>query len=252
MTYNILNGGKGREGYILEVIEANQPDVIVFQEVYDPDFLASLAVPLEMDYFFGPGNAQRRVALLSRLPIHNAKSHHPRWPIARNFVAAEIEYQPRQTFHLIGIHPMAILSMPFEVWRWLEARYIINHYQMQRDQPCLIAGDFNAVAPTDTIGLNLMPGWLKWMLRLQGSRAYHYSMKKYLSAGFSDCFRELNPDDTGFTLPPPEPNTRLDYILANDTMRPFLKKCWAVREPKAVLNASDHYPVMAVFDIETH
>jgi len=247
MTYNILNGGEGREQHIAQVIQAAKPDVVVLQEVFTAEFLKALAQPFGMDYFFGTGNKKRRVALLSRLPIHAPKSFHPAFPIWRNFIEAKIEYAPGKTFWLIGVHPMANLRVACELWRLWEAQYIIRHCQPYQPEPCLIAGDFNAIAPNDKVRTDLMPMWLKLILFSQGNRVYHFSIRAFLAAGFTDCFRFLNPTEAGFTLPPPVPNTRLDYILVNATMKAHLKNCWVVREPNAVTQASDHYPVMAEF-----
>jgi exonuclease III len=110
----------------------------------------------------------------------------------------------------------------------------------------LIAGDFNAIAPGETVNIKTMPNWLKWIIYLQGQRVYHFSIAKLLSSGFIDCFRSLDSNE-GFTVPPPNPNSRLDYIFVNATMRKYLKKCWVIREPDSVHLASDHYPVMAEF-----
>ena len=47
MTYNILNGGIGREQAILDVIRSIQPDIVILQEVYTPDLLQNLGAALE-------------------------------------------------------------------------------------------------------------------------------------------------------------------------------------------------------------
>jgi exodeoxyribonuclease III len=246
MTYNILNGGVNRETYILDVIRIAKPDVVILEEVYTEEFLKFLANSLGMKYFFGRGNKERKVSLLSKLPVHSFKSCRPIFPIWRNFIDAEIEYEPAKTARIIGVHPIANLGIVFEIWRLWEANYIIRHVHNYKNALCLIAGDFNAIAPGETIRVETMPNWLKWIIYLQGNRVYHFSIAKLLSAGFTDCFRILNSDQ-GFTLPPPSPNSRLDYIFVNATMKPYLKKCWVVREPDSVNLASDHYPVMAEF-----
>jgi exodeoxyribonuclease III len=246
ITYNILDGGVNREVHILETIQKAQPDVVILQEVFTEEFLKSLSQSLEMDYFIGGGNKERKVTLLSKLPVRAFQSHHPLFPIWRNFIDAEIEYEPTKTARIIGIHPMANLGVVFEIWRRWEANYIIRHVCPYQNMPCLIAGDFNAIAPGETVHIETMPNWLKWIIYLQGKRVYHFSIAKFLSAGFTDCFRSLN-SDAGFTLPPPHPNSRLDYIFVNATMRTYLKKCWVIREPDSVNRASDHYPVMAEF-----
>jgi endonuclease/exonuclease/phosphatase family metal-dependent hydrolase len=104
MTYNILNGGVNREAYILEVIQAAQPDVVILQEVYTEELLKSLSQSLGMSYFIGGGNKERKVTLLSKLSVLSFKSHHPVFPIWRNFIDTEIEYQPNKKVRIIGVH----------------------------------------------------------------------------------------------------------------------------------------------------
>ena len=248
MTYNILDGGEGRKKAILEVIRSIQPDIVILQEVYTPDFLQDLATVLDMEPFFATGNKKRRVALLSRLPIRTAKSHHPVFPIWRNVVEADIEYKPNKTLRVIGVHPKASLGILSEWWRWWEAKHTLKHINSHSSKPCLIAGDFNAIAPGDSIVMETMPQWLKLILRLQGNRTYQFSIREYLSNGFIDSFRYLNGGEAGFTLPPPNPNSRLDYVFVNSNLKDYLKKCWVVREPIVVEKASDHYPVVAEFE----
>ena len=245
MTYNILDGGEKREKLILEVIQSEKPDVVVLQEVFTEEILKFLSHSLGMKYYIGTGNNKRKVALLSKLPVHSFRSHHP-FPIWRNFIDAEIEYEPNKMIRILGVHPMANLGIVFEFWRFLEALYVIKQIQKFQNKSCLIAGDFNAIAPQEKIIIESMPAWLKRIIYLQGKRVYHFSIKRFLSAGLTDCFRSLNSEN-GFTLPPPNPNARLDYIFVNAKMKAYLKKCWVVREPKSVNFASDHYPVLAKF-----
>jgi exodeoxyribonuclease III len=246
MTYNILDGGENREVHILEVIETAKPDVVILQEVLTEDFLKFLSQSLGMNYYIGSGNKKRRVALLSKLPVRTFKSHHPVFPIWRNFIDAEIEYESNKAARVIGVHPIANLGIVFEIWRLWEVGYVINHIRNFQNESCLVAGDFNAIASKEKIKIQDMPNWLKWIIYLQGNRVYHFSIGMLLSAGFTDCFRFLNSDD-GFTLPPPNPNVRLDYIFVNSKMKAYLKRCWVVREPNSVNLASDHYPVIAEF-----
>jgi endonuclease/exonuclease/phosphatase family metal-dependent hydrolase len=249
MTYNILNGGVGREQAILEVIQSVQPDIVILQEVYTSEFLQVLGTALNMEPFFAAGNKKRRVALLSRLPIRSVRSHHPVFPIWRNVVEAKIEYQANKTLYVFGVHPKADLGIVSEWWRWWEAKHILKCVSPYVDKLCLIAGDFNAVAPGDSIAANKMPPWLKLKLWLQGNRTYHFSIREYMVAGFTDSFRHLNESEAGFTLPPPDPNSRLDYIFVTSGLKRYLKRCWVVREPLVVEKASDHYSVVAEFDL---
>jgi exodeoxyribonuclease-3 len=249
MTYNILDGGENREAHILDVIQTAKPDVVILQEVFTESFLQSVSHSLGMKYFIGTGNKKRKVALLSKLPVLTFKSHSPLFPIWRNFIDAEIQYQSNKTIRIFGVHPIANLGVFSEIWRLWEAKYVTNQVQGFQNKYCLIAGDFNAIAPGEKVKIEDMPNWLKWIIFMQGNRVYHFSINALLSAGFTDCFRFLNSDD-GFTLPPPKPNARLDYIFVNAEMRAKLKKCWVVQEPNSVNLASDHYPVMAEFSFQ--
>jgi endonuclease/exonuclease/phosphatase family metal-dependent hydrolase len=54
MTYNILDGGEGREAAIIEVIREVAPDVVVLQEVMGPAVLERIATTLAMTHRLAP------------------------------------------------------------------------------------------------------------------------------------------------------------------------------------------------------
>ncbi len=94
MTYNILDGGLGRESALLEVIRVAAVDVVVLQEVIQPDVLEHLGRELGMTPCLAHGPEQgRKVRLLSRLPVLVSHSHRP-WKTRRNLpVLAEFEWE---------------------------------------------------------------------------------------------------------------------------------------------------------------
>lgn len=247
MTYNILRGGLGREHLLREVLEAVQPDVVVFEEASSEAVIAGFAKALNANYYFGEGYRIKRLAVVSRLPIlaHSSPSFLPFWRI---LAQVAIEHQPGQQLHIFGVHTLHELNVVTETWRTMEARYILSRYRPHQSEPCLLTGDFNAIAPGDSVIMDTMPFGLRLSLWVQGNRPYHFAMRQYLNAGFTDCFRKLHPDDPGYTLPSHRPNSRLDYMLANPQLAPHLKNCFVVREPKAVEQASDHCPVVAEFE----
>jgi exonuclease III len=248
-TYNILDGGINRENLISEVLQTIQADIVVLQEIYDRDFVTRLGKDLGLFPCFGSGNKRRRVALLSRFPVLTYESYHPFPPVWRNVSLASIEYQPGRLIRVVGLHPMANLWIACELWRWWEARHLIQHLTDDDTVPCLLAGDLNAIAPKDRILTKTMPFWLRLIIRLQGNRVYHFSIREYFSAGYVDCFRSINPMQDGFTLPASNPNARLDYILVNRALKAKLKTCYVAQSPAAVHSASDHCPVVAEFEL---
>jgi len=112
----------------------------------------------------------------------------------------------------------------------------------------VLAGDFNAIAPGDSENVSAWPKRLRQMWNLQGRQVFHWALAEVSKTGFTDCYRCLHPDDAGFTLPTPTPNSRLDYIFATDALKHRLRHCFVAQEPSATEVASDHYPVVAEFD----
>ena len=249
MTYNILKGGTGRANEIRERIQRTNADVVILQEVTDLTVLTSLAESLRMQWFLGKGNRKTKVALLSRLPVLSFNSLHP-FPIWHNVIETEVRYQAKQSLFLIGVHLIPHLWFGFELWRYLEVKYILARCKKFPGQPLLIAGDFNAIAPGDAVMVKTAPASIKAMLFLQGNHVFRFAIQTLLTAGFLDCFRFLHRNEKGFTYPTSRPSTRFDYVFVNQIMQKNLAECWVARRPNPVIEASDHDPVVAEFDME--
>jgi len=249
MTYNILEGGIGRERVIQEVIQTVKPHLLLLQEVTDVSFLKELAESFQMQWFLGAGNQKTRVALLSQLPVVRFLSDHS-FPIWQNVIESEVRYQTHQSFFLLGVHLIPHLWLGFELWRYWEIRSLLARAKKLVGQPLLIAGDFNAIAPGDELRIQSAPASIKAMLLLQGNHIFRFAIQALLSAGLIDAFRFHHRNETGFTYPTSMPSTRFDYLFINPMMQAYLKDCWAVRKPGSVSRASDHYPVVAEFDLD--
>jgi exodeoxyribonuclease III len=247
MTYNVLNGGTGRESLLLEVLRAAVPDIVVLQEVFDPGFVSRVADALEMQYFFARGNTKYHLALLSRWPIVASHSHHPFPPIQQTVLEATIEHPNGWRLNVFGLHPVPLPSALLELWRLWEIKVVLRRARLRAPSECLIVGDFNASAPGDKPEIHRMRVFDRMLILFQGRRIYRFAIRAMLNAGMVDCFRELHPNADGFTYGPPSPIGRIDYVFADVAMRARLKECFVVREPPAVDLASDHYPVLAEF-----
>ncbi|MCR4408591.1 MAG: endonuclease/exonuclease/phosphatase family protein [Anaerolineae bacterium] len=248
MTYNILDGGIGREQRILDVLKTVGPDAVLLQEVTDPDIVQSFATTLNMHFFFAEGNSKRHLALLSRFPIMSCYSYHP-FPLRHTLLEATIECASDRFIRLFGVHLQAHYAICNEWWRRWEIKTILQRVAKYHSNPSLIAGDFNAVAPEDRVNIQALPARFKIILFLQGGQIFRDTIAKIISAGFIDCYRVLHPCDDGFTLPTPVPHVRLDYIFANQSLARCIQSCDVVTKPPAVHKASDHYPIMAEFEL---
>jgi endonuclease/exonuclease/phosphatase family metal-dependent hydrolase len=248
MTYNILDGGINRERYILEVLRMTRPDIVLFEEVTNFSVIQDFGLSLNMQSFFSKGNSKRNLAILSRFPIVSSESYHP-FPLKTSILAATIEHAPNQFLQIFGVHLKAQISVVSELKRMWEADTILKKIARDKTYPCLIAGDFNAVAPNDSVVTDSLLLHSKVMLLFQGGHIFRSAIAKFIKAGFTDCYRFLHPLEDGFTLPPPNPIMRLDYIFADNSLREKLEGCDVLTDSQNYLLASDHYPLVAEFNL---
>src|SRR5687768_8570122 len=117
VTYNVLDGGAGREALLAEVLEALAPNVVFLQEVADDSLPNDLAARLGMQHYVATGNQWRRLAVLSRLPILTAQSHHPRPAIHRSILHATLGPVAGEPLHVWGVHLMALPLFAMEARR---------------------------------------------------------------------------------------------------------------------------------------
>ncbi len=249
LTYNILDGGINREPLILKIIESTQPDIVMLQEVFDSTPLQEFAAQLNMHHFLARGNTSRHLAILSHFPIVESQSNHPFPPSFKSTLYAKLEYTPDHFIHAFGLHLVPHPFIAFELWRKWEKEVAFRQALLIDSEPCFLAGDFNAIAPGDQPNTQLWPRKLKLMRALQAGRLFHYAINDILLKGFADCYRSKHPENQGYTLPTGSPTTRLDYIFANNVLKDKLKSCSIINGTPDAKKASDHYPLLAIFDI---
>ncbi len=129
-------------------------------------------------------------------------------------------------------------------------RALLRHIRHATPGRHLLAGDFNAVAPEDRASLARAPLWVRAQTWFQLGRVPRRALKPLLEAGYVDCFREMHPEEDGFTLPSTDPQVRLDYVFAAPPLAGALSGCRVVAEPTVATSASDHLPVLAEFGWE--
>lgn len=243
LTYNILDGGRGREQVLSEIIAAQNADVILLQEVAEKIFVVELAARLNANYFVAESNSWRTIALLSRFPIRDATSFHPR-VLRHTCLQATLEYAPQETFTIFGVHLAApAYTLPVELYRLRELNLILKRIAQSGAGKIIVGGDCNAIAPGDRPDFSHLPFSLRLSIFLHGGYIARQAIKKIRGQGFTDVFRALHPNVNGYTLPATQPNTRLDYFFVNDALRQNLRACNVVVTPLGVSSASDHLPV---------
>jgi endonuclease/exonuclease/phosphatase family metal-dependent hydrolase len=238
LSYNIRDGGIGRETMLAAVIEGARPDVVVLQEATDPRVVARLA---EMGKFVAWGSRPgHSTGFLSRMPVEHHAWHHPR---ASRHAFLEVALAGTNV-RVFGLHLSAWFSKWSERRRAREIRALLDGIRQHQEGFHLIAGDFNALAPGELLEVARMPRWIRAMVWLSGRDIERDTIQVMLDEGYVDAWRMLHPDKPGYTLPTWDPHVRLDYIFTPKRYVDRLVACAVVQEPDAVKQASDHLPVL--------
>ncbi len=241
-TWNIRKGGTRRGNAIAAVLRALDPDVAVLQEATSPGVVAWVAGEI------GAKNVacapRRSVAILSRLP-----TGHVRWhalPTGRSFVEADL---PEARLRLLGVHLSAGLSGRGERRRAREMDALLAVASgPPGGERTIIAGDLNAIAPSDSPSISSLPLWIRMLLRADGGIGTEV-VERALGDGFVDAFRMFHPTDPGATLPVDRPTVRLDYFLLGTDLVSSAVRCDVGGvDPGLLSAASDHRPLVLVLD----
>jgi exodeoxyribonuclease III len=241
-TYNIRFGGTGREHLLVDVLREINADALILTEASNSDVVTKLADKLGMQPVIAHGR-KTSLALLSRLPIEASNVFDV---TGRPLLEASLGVSPQMTIVLYGLHLPAHYLKRVELQRVQDLRTYFEFIRSRSSSPHVLLGDFNAIAPGDNLVRETLPLKVRLMLWWERGRLYHEAIDSVLTAGYTDCFRTLHPNDTGFTLPAYDPHVRLDYIVANAEMREYLTTCAVHQTPMSLL-ASDHLPLVAEF-----
>jgi endonuclease/exonuclease/phosphatase family metal-dependent hydrolase len=223
LTWNIWNGGLGRLDAIERVLREQDADVVALQEANDHASVEALGARLGTQVVYGEANSEFAVVWLSRVPVARAMNH--RLPQLEKTLL-EIEVDGRRLF---ATHLSAGRTRADEPRRVAEVEAILAHV----GDGNVLVGDFNAVHPDDEVGDPPSEE------QAPADYVSRRPIERVLEAGFTDCFRALNPGERGWTYLAWRPWARLDYVFA----RRHVRSCEVVET-----QASDHFAVVAELD----
>ena len=157
-SYNIRKGGSRRREAIAEVLTALDADVTVLQEATDPEVVGWLA--RKVGYQFWTSRPDHSVALLARGEPDDVHWHV--MGLNRTFIEARLPGGIR----LFAIHLSSGLSRRGERRRLGELTEILKVAGDEDDRKrTMIVGDFNSIAPGDSLKLASLPRWIRMRLR---------------------------------------------------------------------------------------
>lgn len=241
LSYNIRRGGAGRERPIAAVIRSVSPDIVVLEEATRPDVVENLARETGMGQW--AARAGKSLAFMSRERVASYAVHSP--AISRH---AFLEIVPAVApWRVFGVHLSAVHAAWTERRRLLELRALLRAVAAHEKGPHVLIGDFNTVAPGDIFDVRRLPARLRALVWLSGGHIRWRTIATVLSVGYVDSFRQLHPNDLGYTLPTPHPHVRLDYAFVPGAFARHVRSCEIVNVPE-VAQASDHYPLLLEVD----
>ena len=238
LSYNIRQGGTGREAALAAVIRAAHPDVVVLQEATRPRVIEQLARDTGLAYW----GARRgdSLAYLSRQPLDHVEWRKPR--VSRH---AFIQIVPAgAAWRIVGVHLSAVHAAWTEQRRKYELRALLLTIQQHQHGPHVLVGDFNTLAPGELLDFTKLPPRLRALVWMSGGRLRWRTIQGVLDAGYVDAFRALQPDLIGHTFPTWDPHVRLDYLFVPQPCRERVSRC-QVFSANEVCDASDHFPLIA-------
>jgi exodeoxyribonuclease-3 len=288
MTYNIKNGGDpDRLDSISRVIAAQRPDILALQELRRFDRsggpMVRLAETLGMRPFLARSRFGQPVAVLVSASAAVASAGAIRRPLHHAAMRVTV-HTDRGPLSVISTH-----LYPYSGWRRLrEARWLVSAMKreamkreamkreaMKRERGpggmVLLMGDLNSLDPwTDHAErLQHLPSRYRSRHLRRGILTRHNrgavdtrAVEVLADAGFVDLFRlpgrtvaaGTSGGGRDYTAPTERgggaefSGMRLDYILGTEEVVPFVRTCRIVWGGEAE-SASDHYPVVAEFDL---
>ncbi|MHA6194937.1 exodeoxyribonuclease III [Pseudomonas wadenswilerensis] len=244
-TFNI-NGIRARLPNLLAWLEREQPDIACLQELKGLDFPTQQLADAGYGSLHVGQASWNGVAILARdaepleirrgLPGMEDDSQSRYLEAAAHGVVVGCLYLPNG-------NPQPGPKFDYKL-AWFEQ--FIEHARtlLDSEHPVVLAGDYNVV-PTDSDIYNPR-SWLKDALLQPQSRACY---QRLLDQGWTDSLRHLYPHERIYTFWdyfrehwPKNSGLRIDHLLLNPTLAPYLKNggvdAWVRNEPKA----SDHAP----------
>lgn len=247
-TFNI-NGLRARLPNLLQWLERERPDIACLQELKatDAQFPAAEFEAIGYGTLHHGQPAWNGVAILARdaeplesrrgLPGDDCDTQSRYLEAAVHGVLVGCLYLPNG-------NPQPGPKFDYKL-AWFER--LIQHAQARQasDHPVVLAGDYNVV-PTDFDIYN-PKSWLKDALLQPESRDAY---QRLLAQGWTDALRHLYPQEQVFTFWdyfrqhwPRNCGLRIDHLLLNPSLAPYLKNAGVDAWVRNEEHASDHAPV---------
>jgi endonuclease/exonuclease/phosphatase family metal-dependent hydrolase len=251
VSYNIRDGGVGRESKLAAVIASRHPDIVALVEADKLGVVERIAEELKMDFIHAAGGS-KGAAILSRWTIRETIDHAAiRDEKLKSLLEATIVEPSGREWTLSVVHLAAHATEKDEQKREKQIAVVLDvfaeHRQMRR--PHLLVGDFNSNSPVQQIDPQKCKPETRQEWQANGGEIPHRVVQKILDAGYVDSLHAVDPQQaaTNGSFSTKFPGQRVDYIFAFGIEAPKIKRAWIEKSPPAK-EASDHFPIGTEFE----
>lgn len=251
-TWNV-NSLTVRLPHVLEWLAANEPDVLVLQEIKQTTDAFQQEAFREAGYH-AVANGQKTyngVAVISRTEISEPVTELPNFDdLQRRVLACTID-----GVRVINLYVPNGQSLDSDKYiyklNWLASLHEFLAAQLAEYPRLAVLGDFN-IAPRDEDVYD--PA--KWVDDVLCSPKERAALQSLLNLGLVDVFRQFEQPEKSFSWWDyraagfrRNAGLRIDLILASEMLSKACKASYIDKEPRAWDRPSDHTPVIAEFSV---
>jgi exodeoxyribonuclease-3 len=244
---------KVRLPHVLEWLAANNPDVLVLQEIKQVTEAFPTEVLADAGYA-SIANGQKTyngVAVISRSAANDPVTEFPGFDDPqRRVLATTVDGVRVVNLYIPNGQSVGSEKYAYKLG-WLAALRSFLADELTRHARLVVLGDFN-IAPADEDVYDAE----KWGDAILCSPRERAALKELMALGFTDVFREFDQPEKSFSWWDyraagfrRNAGLRIDLILTSDAMTQSCSASYVDKEPRAWERPSDHAPVVAEFDL---
>ncbi len=246
-----VNSLRVRLEHVLQWLAAEQPDVLVLQEIKmtDEQFPVEDIETAGYHVVYSGQKTYNGVAIISKFPIEEVVKDIPKLDDPqRRILAATIGGVRVLNLYVVNGSEVGSEKFAYKL-DWLEKVTDWVEQEKKTHHQFIILGDFN-IAPTDRDVHNPK----SWHERILCSTPERNALQKILDLGFVDSFRLFEQKDEiwswwdyrsgGFQN---NKGLRIDLILSSTLLSEQCTACFVDSEPRGWERPSDHAPVVAIY-----
>ena len=251
-TWNV-NSMNVRLPHVLEWLSANEPDVLVLQEIKQltEAFPDEALAEIGYDSLASGQKTYNGVAVVSRSRPMDPITDFPGFDDPQRRVLATTIDGVR-VVNLYVPNGQSVGSEKYEYkLSWLAALRRFLGDELQSHDKLVVLGDFN-IAPADEDVYDPE----KWGDAILCSPKERQALGELLELGLSDVFRKFEQPEKSFSWWDyraagfrRNAGLRIDLILTSESMTHSCRASYIDKEPRAWERPSDHTPVIAEFDV---